>query len=189
MPSAIAFQKSASPIRPKKSSQVPAKFSLSFSARWNLARSRRHDLPMSPVFSQLESGDGVNLVRVSSRSSTQFNRTMRHRALWRQKAKPLDSNFQHSSLQLTAKRCRVPSLNRLASLPRYSHAGNVRGVKRIQARIRFHVARIPGAFDRRRQSDDAATIRRLFHFRTPNFAEYRIPLNSMLDWPKTTSVA
>jgi hypothetical protein len=168
---------------------MPAKFSLSFSARWNLARSRRHDFPTSPIFSQVESGGGVNLVRVSSRSSTQFNRTMRRSALWRQKAKPLDSNFQHSSLQLTAKRCRVPSLNRLATFPRDSRASSVRGVKRIQARIRFHVSRIPSAFDRLRQSDDATTIRRHFHFRTPNFAEYRTPLNSMLDWPKTTSVA
>jgi hypothetical protein len=136
-----------------------------------------------------ESGDGVNVVRVSSRSSTQFNRTMRHSALWRQKAKPPDSNFQHSSLQLTARRRRVPSLNRLATIPRDSRASSVRGVKRIQARIRFHVARILGAFDRLRQSDDATTIRRLFHFRTPNFAEYRTPLNSLFDWPKTTSVA
>src|SRR5579864_6736335 len=102
-PCVTAFQKSASPTHPKKSNPMPAKFSLSFSARWNLARSRRHDFPTSPVFSQLESGNGVNLARVSSRSSTQFNRTMRHHALRRQKAKPLDSNFQHSSLQLTPK--------------------------------------------------------------------------------------
>src|SRR5579864_6363982 len=189
MPSATAFQKSASPIRPKKNSQMPAKFSLSFSARWNLARSRRHDFPASPVFSQLESCHCSNLVRGSLVSTAEFDRAMRHRALRGQEAKPLDSNFQHSSLQITAQRFRVPSLNRLASLPQNSCASQVCSVTGIQPRIRFHVTRIPSMFDRFCQSDYAATIRSLFHFRSPNFTEYCTTIRPMVDWPKTTSLA
>jgi hypothetical protein len=114
---------------------------------------------------------------------------MRHGRPQRQETKPLDLNSQHSSLQITVKRRRVPSLDRLATFPQDSRASQVCRVARIQPRIRFHVARIPGAFDRVHQSNDSAAIRSVTHFRTPNFAEYRTPLASMLDWPKTTSVA
>ena len=189
MPSATASQKSASPTHPKKSSPMPAKFSPSSSLRRNLARSRRHDFPTSPVFSQLESCHGSNRVSASLCSSAQFNPTMCNRALRRQKAKPLDPNLQHSSLQLTSERCRVPSFNRLAAFPQNPRASHVSGVKRVESRIRLHVARIPGTFDRFCQSDDASAIRRLIHFHSPNFREYRTPLASILHWPKTTSLA
>jgi hypothetical protein len=188
MPCATASRKSGFPIRPKKSSQMPAQFSLSLSARRNLARSRRHNFPASPVFSQLESCHGPNLVDMS-RSAAQFDRAVRHSCLRRQETKPLDLNSQHSSLQITAKCRRVPSLNRRAAFPQNPGTSEIFGVTRIQARIRFHVARIPGAFDRVHQSNDSAAIRSVARFRTPNFAEYRTPLASMLDWPKTTSVA
>jgi hypothetical protein len=168
---------------------MPAKFSLSFSPRGNLARSRRNNFPASAVFSKLESGDGMNLPGTLSRTPAEFDRAVRHSVLRGQKAESLDSNFQHSSLQLTSKRRRVPSFNRLAAFPQNPRASHVRGVKRVQPRIRFHVARIPGTFDRFCQSDDATTIRSVTHFRTPNFAEYRTPLASMPDWPKSTSVA
>jgi len=148
---------------------MPAKFSFSFSARWNLARSRRDDFPASPDFSQLESGRGVNLVRTFSRTPTQFNRAVRHRPLRRQKTDALDSNFQHGSLQLTAKRRSVPALNRLAACPQNSRTSQVRGGVRVQPRIRFHVARIPGALNRFYQRHNAlrsATLR----IATPKFS-------------------
>jgi hypothetical protein len=167
---------------------MPAQFSLSLSARRNLARSRRHNFPASPVFSQLESCHGSNLVDMS-RSAAHFDRAMRHGRPQRQETKPLDLNSQHSSLQITVKRRRVPSLNRRAAFPQNPGTSEIFGVTRIQPRTRFHVARIPGAFDRVHRSNDSAAIRSVTHFRTPNFAEYRTPLASMLDWPKTTSVA
>jgi hypothetical protein len=168
---------------------MPAKFSLSFSPRRNLARSRSSNFPASPVFSKLKSGDGVNLPGTLSRNPAEFDRAVRHRIFRRQKAESLDSNFQHSSLQLTAKRRRVPSFNCLAAFPQNPRTSQIRSVTRIQPRIRFHVARIPRTFDRVHQSNDSAAIRSAIHFRTPNFAEYRTPLASMLDWPKSTSVA
>jgi hypothetical protein len=168
---------------------MPAKSNLSFSTRWNLARSRRDDFPASPDFSKLESGRGVNLVRTFSRTLAQFNRAVRHRPLRRQKTDALDSNFQHGSLQLTAKPRSVPALNRLAACPQNSRTSQVRGGVSVQTRIRFHVARIPGALDRFYQRHDAASIHRFAHFRTSSFREYRTPLVTMLDWPKTTSHA
>ncbi len=165
---------------------MPTRLSQSFSSRRNLARSRRHDFPASPIFSQFESSHGSNLVRVSSRSSTQFNRTMCNRSLRRQKTKPLDPNFQHSSLQLTSKRRSMPSLNRLAAFPQNPPASHVRSVKRVQPGVGLYVAGTSGALNRFCQSDDASAIR-LAHFRSPNFRKYRTPLASMLHWPKTTS--
>jgi hypothetical protein len=96
---------------------MPAKFSLSFLPRRNLARSRRNNFPASPVFSKLESGDGVNLPGTLPRTPAEFDRAVRHRVRRRQKAESLDPNFQHSSLQLTSKRPSMPSLNRLAGPP------------------------------------------------------------------------
>jgi hypothetical protein len=145
---------------------MPAKFSFSFSTRWNLARSRRDDFPASPDFSQLESGRGVNLVRTFSRTLAQFNRAVRYRRPWRQETKALDSNIKHGSLQLTAKRRSVPALNRLAACPQNSRASTVRGILRVQTRIRFHVARIPGALDRFYQRHDAPTVGHFAHCTT-----------------------
>jgi hypothetical protein len=165
---------------------MPAKFSFLFSTRWNLARSRRDDFPASQDFSQ--SGCGVNLVRTFSRTLAQFNRAVRYRRPWRQETKALDSNIKHGSLQLTAKRRSVPSLNRLAAWPQNSRTRTVRGVVRVQPRIRFHVARIPGALDGFYQRRDAPTVGRFAHCHTLVFASiaHHWP---MLDWPKTTSHA
>jgi len=141
---------------------MPAKFSFSLSARWNLARSRRDDFPSSPDFSQLESGHGTNLVRASLHSLTELDRAVRYRSLWRQETEAIDSNIKHGSLQLTAKRRSVPSLNRLAACPQNSRTSPVCGVLRVQPRMRFHVARIPGALNRFYQRHDAlrsATLR------------------------------
>jgi hypothetical protein len=168
---------------------MPTKFGSSFSARRNLARSRRDNFPTSPVFSQLESGDGVNLVCTFSSTLAEFDRAMRHRAPLDEKAEPLDPNFQHSSIQLTAKRCRVPSLDGLASRPQNSRTSQILSVKGIHPRIRFHVARIPRLFDCIYQRNDSATIRSFTHFRTPIPASTAHQLDSTLDWPKTTNHA
>ena len=146
---------------------MPAKFSLSYSTCRNLARSRCDNSPTSPVFSQLESGDGVNLPYTLSRTLAEFDRIVRHRILRRQKAKPLDSNLQHTSLPITAKSCRVPSLNRLAAFPQNPGTSEIHGVMRVHSRIRFHVARVPRTFNRLHQHFDAATIENCTHFCTP----------------------
>jgi hypothetical protein len=117
---------------------MPAKFSFSFSARWKLAHSRRDDFPASPDFSQLESGRGTNFVRASLHSLAELDRAVRYRSLWRQETEALDSNFQRGSLQLSAKCLNVSSLNRLAASPQNPRTSKVRGVLRVQPRIRFH---------------------------------------------------
>jgi hypothetical protein len=149
---------------------MPAKFSFSLSARWNLARSRRDDFPSSPDFSQLESGHGTNFVRASLHSLTELDRAVRYRSLWRQETEAIDSNIKHGSLQLTAKRRSVPSLNRLAACPQNSRTSPVCGVLRVQPRMRFHVARIPGALNRFYQRHDAPTVGHFAHCTPQVFA-------------------
>ena len=149
---------------------MSAKFSLSFSARWKLARSRRDDFLASPDFPQLESGHGTNFVRASLHSLAELDRAVRYRRPWRQKTKSPDSDFQHASLQLTAKRRRVSSLNRLAASPQNSRASQVRGVVRVQTRVRFHVARIPSVLNRFCQRHNAPTVGHFAHCHTQVFA-------------------
>lgn len=180
MPSATASRKSASPILPTKSSQMPPQFSLSFSPRRNLTHPRHKNFPASPIFSQLESGDGVNLSSSLSRTLAQFDHAVRHGCLRRQETNPCDPNFRRSSLQVTSKRRRVPSLNRLATFPQNPRASHVRGARRVQTRVGFHIARIPSLFDSIHQRKDATTIRGLVHFPSPNFRECPMPSASLL---------
>ena len=190
MPSATASQKSASPIRPKKSSQMPAEFNLSFSPRWILARSRHHDFPASPVFSQLESGDGVNLSYTPSRNLAQFNCAVHHRVFRRQKAKSLNPNFQHSSLQVTSKRRRVPSFNRLPAFPQDSRTSHVCRVARVQPRVRTsrrpHSRRVRLLLSKRRCHCDPPPYPFLFSEFQRVWHTFK---RRALDWPKTTKHA
>jgi hypothetical protein len=167
---------------------MPAKFSFSFSTRWKLARLRRDDFPACPDFPQLESGRGSNFVSLFCPIPIQLDRAVRYRRPWRQKTKSPDSDFQRASLQLTAKRLNVPSLNCLAASPQSPCTSTVGGVLRVKPRIRFHVARISGTLDRFYQRHDAPTVGRCAHCHIQVLASiaHHWP---MLDWPKTTSHA
>jgi hypothetical protein len=137
---------------------MPAKFSLSFSARWNLARSRRNNFPASSVFSQLESSNGVNLPCTLSRTPAEFHRAVRHRTLRRHKTESLDPNFQQQRQARTTE-------HRTLRRP------HPRRVRTLLPKRRCHYDPPP------------------YSFPFPNFSEYRTPLISPLDWPKTTNHA